>query len=67
MNTWFQFSGKNSNGSIVINFKQTFQKSEGQYDLEGQGQGHKFSNSSESFVWSIRSLNLKVKFQTVQC
>ena len=65
MNTWFQFSGKNSNSSIVINFKQTFQKSEGQYDLEGQG--HKFSNSSESFVWSIRSLNLKVKFQTVQC
>ena len=37
----------------IFNFK-------GQFDLEGQGQGHQFSNTSEIFRWSINSLSVKV-------
>ena len=42
--------------------KQKFWKSEGQFDLEDQGQGHQFSKSSKTFRSSINSASLKVKF-----
>ena len=38
-----------------------------QLDLEGQGQGHQFSNTSETFRYSINSLSWKVKFEIVRC
>ena len=32
------------------------------FDLKGKGQGHQFSNPSETFRCSINSSRLKVKF-----
>ena len=37
-----------------------------QFDLEDQGQGHTFLYLSETFMWSIHGLSLKVKFKTIQ-
>ena len=42
-------------------------KFQGQFDLEGQGQGHQFLNPSETFRCLINSSSLKVKFEVVQC
>ena len=39
---------------------------QGQFDLEDQFQSHQFSNSSETFVWSIHGSSLKIKFKTPQ-
>ena len=38
---------------------------QGQFDLEGQGEGHQFSNSSENFVINTR-LKFKGKIQMIQ-
>ena len=38
-----------------------------QFDLEGQGQGHQFSNPSETVCYSINSSSWKVKFEMVKC
>ena len=35
--------------------------------FEVQGQGHQFSNQSETFRCLINSLSWKVKFEMVQC
>ena len=43
-------------------------KFQGQFNLEGQGQGHQFLNPSETFRCSISSSSSwKVKFKMVQC
>ena len=42
--------------------KLIFFKSVGQFDHEGQGQGHKFLEQSKTFRRSIHSSSLKVKF-----
>ena len=39
---------------------------QGKFYLEDQGQGHQFSNSSETFMWSIHGSSLKVKFKMPQ-
>ena len=46
--------------------KQMFSKFVGHFDLEGQGQGHKFSNSSKIFMLSIYGSSFKIKFKTPQ-
>ena len=42
-------------------------KFEGQFDLEGQGQGHQFSNPSETFRCLTNGSSWKVKYELVQC
>ena len=43
-----------------------FCRFEGQFDLEGQGQCHKFLNPSEIFRRSMKNLSVKAKFQMGQ-
>ena len=47
INTHLKFEAKIPNGSKVVAF--TRFKFKGQFYLEGQGQGHQFSNTSEIF------------------
>ena len=51
INTHLKFEAKIPNGSKVIAFTMNYTKFmfKGQFDLEGQGQGHQFSNTSEKF------------------
>ena len=50
LNQQFKLEGKIQNGSMLKErLKQKFWKFEGQFDFEDQGQGHKFSNISETF------------------
>ena len=39
---------------------------QGQFDLEDQSQGHQFSNSFETIMWSNQDSKLKVKFKMIQ-
>ena len=41
--------------------------SQGQFDLESQGQGRQLSNPSETFRCLVNSSSEKVKFEVVQC
>ena len=41
-------------------------KFQGKFYREGQGQGHQFSNPSETFICLINSSSWKVKFETIQ-
>ena len=47
INEQFKLDGKIRNGSF-LKVKTKLRMFEGQYDLEDQGQGHQFSNSSET-------------------
>ena len=49
----------------ISKFKR-FSNFRGQFDLEGQGQGHKFSKPSEILRCSMNSLSVKAKFQIGQ-
>ena len=42
-------------------------KFQGQFYLVGHGQGHQFSNPSETFRCLINNLSRKVKFESVEC
>ena len=60
INTHLKFEAEIHNGSKVValyNYK--FFKFKGQLDIEGQGQGHQFSNTSEIFRRSMNSLSVK--------
>ena len=60
INTQLKFEAKIPNGCCI------HKESHKIFDLEGQGQGHQFSNLSEIFRWSINSLSVKAKFQMGQ-
>ena len=67
INTQLKFEGKTSTFQKLLHSQgvtQTF-KFQGRFDLEGQG--HQFSNPSETFRCLINSLSWKVKFEMVQC
>ena len=67
INTHLKFEAKIPNGSKVVCIHKELHKSlkfQGQLDLEGQG--HWFSNTSEILRWSINSLSVKAKFQMGQ-
>ena len=49
INTQFKFEAKIPNGSNVHKKLHKSFKFQGQFDLEGQGQGHQFSKSYETF------------------
>ena len=50
INTHFKFEAKIANGSKVVAFTlQKIFKFTGQFDCEGQGHGHQFSNMSVTF------------------
>ena len=52
VNIHLKFEAKIPNGSKVVAFTRNYTKIfkfKGQIDLEGQGQGHQFSNTSEIF------------------
>ena len=69
INTHLKFEAKIPYGSKVICIHKELHKScefKGQFDLEGQGQGHPFSNTSEILRWSINRLSVKAKFQMGQ-
>ena len=69
INTHLEFEAKIPYGSKVVCIHKELHKSfefKGQFDLEGQGQGHRFSNTSEILRWSINSLSVKAKFQMGQ-
>ena len=57
INTQLKFEGKVKNVQKLLH-----SQFEGQFDLEDQGQGHKFLEWSKTFRWSIHSSSLKVKF-----
>ena len=67
INTQLEFEGKIPTVQSCCTDKElqkTF-KFQGQFDLEGQAQGHQFSNPSEKFRCLINSSSKKVK--VVQC
>ena len=64
INTELKFQGKIH--KVQKELRKMF-KFQDQFDLEGQGQGHQFSNPSETFTCSINSLSWKVNFEIVQC
>ena len=69
INTHLKFEAKILNGSKVVAFTNNYTKIfqfQGQFNLEGQGQGHQFSNLSEIFRRSINSLNVTAKFHMGQ-
>ena len=66
INTQLKFEAKIPNGCCIHKESHKIFKFKGQFDLEGQGQGHQFSNLSEIFRWSINSLSVKAKFQMGQ-
>ena len=70
LNTYLKFEAKIPYGSKVVAFTRNSHKMfkfQGQFDLEGQGQGHQFSNLSETFRCLINSSSWKLKFEVVQC
>ena len=58
-NTQLKFEGKIPTAQKLLHSRGITQifKFQGQFDLEGQGQGHKFSNLSETFRCLINSSN----------
>ena len=70
INTYLLFEDKIHYGSKFIafsrNYTKFFFKFQGQFDIEGEDQGHQFSNSFEIIRWSMNSLNVNKKFQIGQ-
>ena len=58
INTHLKFEGKIPTVQNLLHLQgitQKFLKFQGQFDLEGQGQGHQFSNPSETFRCLVNS------------
>ena len=68
INIQLKFEAKNFDSSKVVIHKESHKilKFQGQFDLKGQGQGHHFSNTSETFRCPINSSSWKVKLEMVQ-
>ena len=68
INTYLKFEAKIPNGSKLFIHKELFKffKFKGQFDLDGQGQGHQFSNMSEIFRFLTNSSSVNAKFQMGQ-
>ena len=66
LNTQIKFDSKIRQFKSYYIHKELHKMFKFQFDLECQGQGHQFSNTSEIFSWSLNSLSVKAKFQIGQ-
>ena len=70
INTQLKFEGKISTVQVVKftkNHTKFIFKFQGKFYLEGQGQGHQFSNPSETFRCLKNISSWKIKFIAVEC